>query len=127
MTTSSTLAPEATGEATGVVSGTQQAAAIKLRVIALRESTAAQVADLQKSVETLEASAVGMKMDQDTMGAIAQAREALASMGAAVTSAGEEVTSTMTSTENGFAKHLPGVELNAAVGGLAEQSAYAGN
>lgn len=116
-----------TGEAVGVVGGAAQAQQIKLAVIALKERTLAQIAALQKSTETLSASAASMEIDPKTAGEIARAQEALAALSAAMTGTAEEVCASMKGVEDGFSKHLPGVEFNAAVGGMANRPAYSGN
>lgn len=119
-----TLPSTPTGEATTVTGIVEQAAQILLHVLAFRERTSAAAVDLAKTVDALEASALGMKMNQNIMMTIAAAREAVAGFEAALTSACEEVTAEITAVRTATAKQLPGVELAAETGGLANAEAY---
>ena len=123
-----TPTPTATpsGEATGVISGVAQAQQLHLAVIALQERMAAEIAALLRATETLAASAAQLEMPAPVTQPIDQAQEALAALSAAVTGAAEEVGAAMKAVETEWAKHLPVVEQSAALGGLANKNAYAG-
>lgn len=131
MTTVTPAAPATgsapSGEATGVAGGAGQARAIRIAALALRETTVAKLKELAAAAETLEASGAGMEIDPATMAEIARAREAIAALMAALMGAAEEVDGSMTAVEKEFNKHLPGVDFNASVGGMAKKGAYDGN
>jgi hypothetical protein len=130
--------PTTTGEAVDVTTAVKVCQDLRLQAAAMRERIAAQVAaalteieQMQKAAETLDASARDLEFDQATLDTVVGMFDALTSMAAAVTDTkhaiaahGEAVIGATTAAETEFSKHLPGVELNAAVGGMAKRQAY---
>lgn len=130
--------PTTTGEAIDVTTAVSTCQHLNLQLAAIRERAAVQAAALvveleqvARIVETLDASARDLEFDPATLDGMARMFEAINAMTAAVTAAGqsigansEAVSASSAIAQREFEKHLPGVEFNAAVGGMAKKSAY---
>lgn len=129
------------GEAVDVNSAIAKCNAVATALMAVREKSDAHGAELNaeldniaKDVEILDAGARGMKFDAATLDSLVAAFDAIRSMQAAVNLAAikvrneyEVAAAAAVQARTQFEKHLAGVEVSAAVGGLAEREAYDAN
>jgi hypothetical protein len=126
------------GEAIDVTTAVGYCEAVRLQLAAARETASAetgklnaQLDEIAKTVEVLDASARDLGFDSATLDQLVNLFEGIRNMQAAVnrlpltiTSAAEPAMAAADAAKAEFAKHLGGVEFNAAVGGMAKREAY---
>ncbi len=126
------------GESVGVTTAHEQCKQVALAVAALRERVTvqmaaglAQVDQLAKTVEALDAAARALEFDAATLDRMAALFEALKTLedamrtcAVAVVAGTEAASGAVGAAQAEFAKHLPGVDFAASVGGMAKREAY---
>lgn len=110
-----------------------QLAGVREVVSAQMTAAQAQVDQMARTAETLDASARSMEFDAATLDQLAAVFEALNGLSSAlrtctaeVTSGSEAAAGAASAAEAEFGKHLAGVEFSASVGGMARREAYTG-